>query len=235
MEFQSHLTNFQKLTGEIIRGSYYEIEVYKKKLKEMEKHCQELEKKVEFVFLNQKFYEEVVDDFIYFKKLADVCADVGGYYDPYAPTERYDQRFNKKISIEQNGVLNLRRLNEELKSDDSNKVKRLQTELDVLKTKYYSLKQDFELMTLNNNELKTNIYNLKEKTKHTSDNYEQEKLIQELKEENRELSIKINKLLEKIDGLQQANKKEASKVSTNLDLKSVNAEAIYIECIGLLN
>lgn len=81
-EFQTQLTNYQKLTGEIVRGSNYEIELYKKKMKELEKHCQELEKKVEFVFLNQKFYEEIVDDFIYFKKLAEVCSEVGGYYDP---------------------------------------------------------------------------------------------------------------------------------------------------------
>lgn len=81
-EFQHQLTNYQKVTGEIIRGSNYEIEIYKKKNKEMEKHCRELEKKVEFVFLNQKFYEEIVDDFITFKKLADVCSDLGGYFDP---------------------------------------------------------------------------------------------------------------------------------------------------------
>jgi hypothetical protein len=226
MEFQTQLTNYQKLTGEIIRGSYYEIDIYKKKLKQMEKHCQELEKKVEFVFLNQKFYEEIVDDFIYFKKLADVCADVGGYYDPYAPTERYDQRFNKKLAIEQNGVLDLKRLNEEMKSDESNKVKKLQTELDILKNKYFSLKQDFELMTLNNNELKTNIYNLKERSKSSNENYEQEKLIQELKEENKELSIKINKLLERIDNIQQG--KKDGKI--NEDIISVSSNEIFIEC-----
>lgn len=227
MEFQQQLTSYQKLTGEIIRGSYYEIEIYKKKLKEMETHCQELEKKVEFVFLNQKFYEEIVDDFIYFKKLADVCSDVGGYYDPYAPTERYDQRLNKKLSIEQNGVLNLRKLNEEMKSDESNKVKKLQNELDILKTKYFSLKQDFELMTLNNNELKTSIYNLKEKSKSSTENYDQERLIQELKDENKVLSIKINKLLEKIDILQQqAPKKE---VISPIQLTSVKSEVIFVE------
>jgi len=81
-EFQIQLTNFQKLTGEIIRGSNYEIEIYKKKLKDIERHCQELEKKVEFVFLNQKFYDEIVDDFVYFKNLSETCADSGGYYDP---------------------------------------------------------------------------------------------------------------------------------------------------------
>ena len=81
-EFQIQLTNYQELTGDIIRGSNYEIEIYKKKLRDLERHCQELERKVEFVFLNQKFYEEINDDFIYFKKLSEVCSEAGGYYDP---------------------------------------------------------------------------------------------------------------------------------------------------------
>ncbi len=81
-DFQLHLTHYQILSGEIVKGSNYEIEIYKKKLSDIEKHCQEIEKKVEFVFLNQKFYEEIVDDFIQFKKLSDVCSDHGGYYDP---------------------------------------------------------------------------------------------------------------------------------------------------------
>lgn len=81
-DFQTQLTNYQKITGEIVRGSNYEIEIYKKKLKDLEKHCQDLENKVEFVFLNQKFYDEIVDDFIHFKKLSEVCSDMGGYYDP---------------------------------------------------------------------------------------------------------------------------------------------------------
>jgi len=51
-------------------------------MKELEKKCQEKDKRVEVVYLNQKFYEEIVDDFILFKKIADVCCDIGGLYDP---------------------------------------------------------------------------------------------------------------------------------------------------------
>ena len=35
-DFQNILTNYQKLTGEIIRGSYYEVEQYKDKLRKLE-------------------------------------------------------------------------------------------------------------------------------------------------------------------------------------------------------
>jgi len=81
-EFQIQLSNYQRSTGEIIRGSNYEVEIYKKKHKDLENHCSNLEKKTEFILLNQKFYEEIVDDFIYYKKLSDICIDTANYYDP---------------------------------------------------------------------------------------------------------------------------------------------------------
>ena len=46
-DFQNILTKYQILTGDIIRGSFYEVETYKKKLRELEKHCTDLEKKTE--------------------------------------------------------------------------------------------------------------------------------------------------------------------------------------------
>lgn len=190
-EFQIQLTNYQKLTGEIIRGSNYEIEIYKKKMKELERKCQESEKKVEVVFLNQRFYEEIVDDFIYFKQLSDVCCDIGGYYDPYSPTERYDQRINKKLSVDQHGLINLRKLSED-KINDS-QVKKLQFELDNIKTKYYTLKQDHELLLKSNSELKTALYS---KAPESQD-------VNELKEENRDLMKKIEILVSKVNQLNE--------------------------------
>ncbi len=51
-------------------------------MNKLQRHCRDLERKVEFVFLNQNFYEEIVDDFVEYKKLYHVCSEVGGYYDP---------------------------------------------------------------------------------------------------------------------------------------------------------
>jgi len=48
----------------------------------MEKKYTELERKVELVFLDQKFHEEIIEDFIEFKKYAEISMDIGGYYDP---------------------------------------------------------------------------------------------------------------------------------------------------------
>ena len=92
-DFQNILTKYQILTGDIIRGSFYEVETYKKKLRELEKHCTDLEKKTELIFLNQKFNNEIVEDFIHFKKLAEVCSEVGGYFDP-CKFNKFNYRFS---------------------------------------------------------------------------------------------------------------------------------------------
>ena len=46
--------NYQSLTGEIIKGSEYEIELYKKKLSKYEEHCEKIEKKIEFCISEPK-------------------------------------------------------------------------------------------------------------------------------------------------------------------------------------
>lgn len=80
--FQDKLTEFQKLTGEIINCSSYEIELYKAKLQEIENHCSNLEKKAEFIFLNQRFYAEIIEEFVNLQKMAEAAIEIGGYYDP---------------------------------------------------------------------------------------------------------------------------------------------------------
>jgi outer membrane murein-binding lipoprotein Lpp len=217
-EFQIQLTNYQKLTGDIIRGSNYEIEIYKKKMKELERRCQESDKKVEVVFLNQRFYEEIVDDFIYFKQLSDVCCDIGGYYDPYTPTERYDQRINKKLSVDQHGLINLRKLSEDRINDSQ--VKKLQFELDNIKTKYYTLKQDHEILLKSNSELKTALYSK------APESHINESEINELKDDNRDLMKKIEILVSKVNQLNEDLKykdeelKKAREEIENLKLNS---------------
>ena len=107
---------------------------------------------------------------------------------------------NKKVSVDQNGLLNLKKLNDDNKSEESVRVKKLQHELDNLKSKYYSIKQDFELMTLNNSELKATIYSLQDK-KYESHSNDQDYIIQNLKNENNEFVKKINILTERINEL----------------------------------
>ena len=82
LEYQAELTNFQKATGEIISGSLYEIELYKARITEMENHVSNVEKKAEFVFLQQKYYSDIIEEFVTFQKMAEAAIEIGGYFDP---------------------------------------------------------------------------------------------------------------------------------------------------------
>ena len=90
--FQKMLTKYQEKTKEIIKGSAYELETYKHKIKQYQKLYQEYNKKVEIAAHKQNYYDEIVDDFLYFKKMNEACIETEGYYDPYTPVCRYDKR-----------------------------------------------------------------------------------------------------------------------------------------------
>ncbi len=115
-----------------------------------------------------------------------------------APVDRYDN-ICKNSAIEKNGYINLKKLTEENKNEDTTKIKKLTHELENVKAKYSSVKEDFELMVLNNNELKLAINKLLEKNT-IVDCEGFEKTQKELREENR-------KLIERIDNLELTVKK----------------------------
>ena len=98
----------------------------------------------------------------------------------------------------------MRKLAEDSRIEETAKIKKLQHELDNLKTKYYDLKADFELISLNNSELKANIYSIQDKNK-TPEQINNELIIYELKEENTNLMKKIEILVNKINSLIYCN------------------------------
>lgn len=189
-KFNDLLSSYQSLTGEIIKGSEYEIELYKKKLSKYEEHCEKIEKKVEFVFQNQKFYDEIVEDFVYMKKLSEVCAASAGYFDPYTPIERYEKRLNKNISIDQYGRVDLKKLANN--GGNVDEIKTLQKYVDILKDKNAQLEED--------NNLLINRFKDFQKKKDEEGVDEEEYDIEDLKEENRVLMQNIEVLKQVIQG-----------------------------------
>lgn len=189
-KFNDLLSSYQSLTGEIIKGSEYEIELYKKKLAKYEEHCEKIEKKVEFVFQNQKFYDEIVEDFVYMKKLSEVCASSAGYFDPYTPTERYEKRLNKNISVDQYGRVDLKKLANN--GGNVDEIKALQKYVDILKDKNAQLEED--------NNLLINRFKDFQKKKDEEGLDEEEYDIEDLKEENRVLMQNIEVLKQVIQG-----------------------------------
>ena len=189
-KFNDLLSSYQSLTGEIIKGSEYEIELYKRKIKKYEEHCEQIEKKVEFVFQNQKFYDEIVEDFVYMKKLSEVCAATAGFFDPYTPTERYEKRLNTNISVDQFGRVDLKKLVNKERNDSE--IKNLQKYIDILKDKNAQLEED--------NNLLINRFKDFQKKKDEEGVDEEEYDIEDLKEENRVLMQNIEVLKQVIQG-----------------------------------
>jgi len=237
-EFQNFLTKYQLITGEIIRGSFYEVETYKRKVKELEKHCAELERKTELIFLNHKFNNEIVEDFIHFKKLAEVCSEVGGFYDPCkfvfkyqltifliflhinllnkkldTPIDRYDERINRKIFVNPNGILDMKKLTDDMRRDDLPRVKSLQNELYNLNIRYKNLKEDFELINLSNKELKNKLSeNSVDKKESLDDEYSRNKELEKLNSEIKELHKKMESMIDKLKKLTEENKENEDEI-----------------------
>jgi len=129
----------------------------------------------------------------------------------------------------------LRKLAEDSRIEETAKIKKLQHELDNLKTKYYDLKADFELISLNNSELKANIYSIQDKNK-TPEQINNELIIYELKEENTNLMKKIEILVNKINSLNENNEKKNDDTKNNkkVEFQQNRISSFYIEGIIFL-
>ena len=82
-------------------------------------------------------------------------------------------------------MVNINKLNEEIKRDEIPKSILLQSELDSLQSRYKSLNDDFNLMKLYTKEMKNNIYENSNKgsADGQSGSYSRDKEINSLKEE----------------------------------------------------
>lgn len=188
--FQEQLTNFQIKTNSVICGSDYEVSIYKKRVEEMRKKCDEVEKKYESIIEKQKLYENISSDLLDLQEYFNNLYKAHRYFDPYTPYQRHHEYNKKEIKYDQNGIINFKNI---LEND-------LNTEKVLLLDKYIQTKKDCENMKKENE-------NLKEKNeviiKQTVNNLEtklKNKLpIQEqIQKENQELQTKIKELEEKI-------------------------------------
>ena len=169
-DYKELLDKYQKITDEVVEGTSFQIEEYKNKIKKYEEAMASLNKRTEYVFQHQKFYDEIVADFIMFKKLSEVCTDEAGYYDPYRPLERYNLKIGKKINVDNEGRVNIQRITKDVMKDDfsilqkycsslkdnnkklENEIKEYQMKLKefINKEKMRAEVEDFELEDLKN-------------------------------------------------------------------------------------
>ena len=186
-QYKEFLDTYQRITNEVIEGSTYQVEELNKKIQTYEESMTSLEKRTEYVFQTQKFYDEIVADFIQFKKLSEVCTDQAGYYDPYCPTERYNLKLGKKINVDNNGRVEIKQLsNNEVKDE----VSILQKYIATLKDNKQKLEKEKEEL-----QLKISEYIKNEKLRGDVENFEVVEL-QNLSVELRKNIDILNKNLE---------------------------------------
>ena len=190
--FQNALTKYQKITKEIIKGSAYEMETYKRKIKQYQELNQEFNKKVEIVTHKQKYYDEIVDDFLYFKKMNETCIETEGYYDPYTPVCRYDKRKLVQHLIDEKSRDKLKKLAEE-ESENPDEVRKYQKNIDLLKDKIYNIEED------TNNKINEFKKEYQHKINEFKKEYQHEKDKEDLKEENETLLNNEFGLFEKLN------------------------------------
>jgi len=108
--------------------------------------------------------------------------------------------------VDPNGILNMKKLTEDIRKEDMPRVKTLQNELDNLNSRYKNLKEDFDLINLNNKELKNIFYDKNGKKETKNDEYSRNKEIEDLKEENKELQKKMDIMIDKLKKITVENK-----------------------------
>lgn len=135
-----------------------------------------------------------------------------------------------------------------MRKEDIPRVKTLQNELDNLTNRYNNLKEDFDLINLNNKELKNIFYDKTGKIDSTNNDYLRSKEMEDLKEENKELQKKMEIMVDKLKKLIDENKeneadieklkieikkyKEKGSIKTAFDSNLVASQSEHIQFNG---
>ena len=236
-DIQTNLSLFQEKTKKIISGSFFDVEQHKKKNEMLNYKCKELENKIAFIFLNQKVYDEIVNDFIVYKKISDSCIQSGGYYSPEIPNERYDMQLQKQIKTDKEGAVDLQKIIEDYKSDELSKIRKSLRDIEGIKTQYDQLKMDFENMKIENTALKGSIQDMKEKDKNQIELEKRNKMIEGLNKEKNIIEEKMSGLNEKYQKMIDDKKVLEDKIDEMLKereaLLSVIPKFDNLECVSL--
>ncbi|MCQ2816105.1 MAG: hypothetical protein MJ252_02455 [archaeon] len=201
--FQDSLNSYQNETNEVIQGSNYSLEFYKKKISKLENQLSDSEKQSFQSKQTETFYKEMVNDFLKFKRMADNLSSDAGYYDPYTPTERYYSYLER----DKGAKYDLIKLSEGENKDDN-----IQNLVDQLQEKNSQLQENF-------NKLMKSFY-----AKNMETEEDELKGIEQLKKKNdeiAELKDKSNALKEEAKNykeriIQQTKGKIDKNITTNL-------------------
>ena len=111
-ELKELIERYCVITKEELKGTEYEKKKYEERLKKLDEYERTVKKQEEEIKQKGMYFDEIVTEFLYFKRLSKVCSEAGGYYDPYVPTERYEDRLFRDLKINKYGVVDIKRIYE---------------------------------------------------------------------------------------------------------------------------
>ena len=236
-DIQTNLTLFQEKAKKIISGSFFDVERIKKENDLLSNRCKDLENKIAFIFLNQKVYDEIVNDFIVYKKLSDCCNQSGGYYSPEIPNERYDSNLQRSIKTDKDGKVELQKVIDDYRADELTKIRNSLEDMKGIKKQYDDLHVDFENMRKENKALKDNIQDMLDEDKNQLELEKRRKIIEELNNEKATLEQKMNGLNEQYNKMINDKSVLENKIDEVLKeretLLSVIPKFDHLECESL--
>ena len=236
-DIQTNLSLFQEKAKKIVSGSFFDVERIKKENELLSNRCKDLENKIAFIFLNQKVYDEIVNDFIVYKKLSDCCRQSGGYYSPEIPNKRYDANLQRDIQTDKDGKVELQKVIEAYKTDELTKIKKSIQDMEGIKEQYDTIHGQFEEIRKENKELKGKMQEMMDEDKNQLELEKRSKMIEELNKEKDMLEDKMNSINEQYNKMINDKSLLENKIDEVLKeretLLSVIPKFDHLECESL--
>lgn len=148
-EILTQLKNFQKNAKIIIPSLQYEIEIHKNRSKELQEHCDNLERKIEHYAEQQSLFKLMRDDLENYKKVAQMSKELATYYSPFTPLTQYKQEVLIKLPQIKSEIIDLK----EAMLETSQNIDSLKKRIKELESANYDLNNKNELSIKRQEEL----------------------------------------------------------------------------------
>ena len=177
----------------------YNIEICESKIRRYEEKLREAQEEMENIFFRKRYFEDIIDDLVFYKKLAQTSFENGAMYTSKDINfEHMDENLKIKVKPDSNGFINLRRIIRESQKKESDEIKQKVEVLKGIKEKYDNMKEQMTKTSISNKELTEEIYKRKDELAVLS----VEGLVKEREKEIEKLNEELNGIKKVVDELQ---------------------------------
>ena len=141
-DIQEQITAYQISINQITGSLVYQLEVNKCRVKDLEMHSHELEKKVEIYKEQQAMFKIMMNDLELYKQKAEMSKELATYFSPFTPIQAFShQQLYDQKQIREN-VIDVKF---QMKGKDTELIKKMEKEIQNLqeqKSKNVKLQED---------------------------------------------------------------------------------------------